>query len=89
MFAAVILQKKSCITQASAIKNTIQSRLELWAAGHYAELVNDCINEGKQGMVRSEPVKGDKEEVLETVRRQFNSMVLSRKIRGAVCFATE
>ena len=59
--------------------------------GLYAELANACVNEGKRGMARwdSAGFKGDEEEVLETVGRRFNSMVLARKILGAVCFATE
>ena len=80
MFPAVILRMKRDVTAASAIKNTITSRMDWWEAGCYAELVNACVLEGKRRMARWNPTnfEGD------AVGRRFNSMVYSRKLRGAV-----
>ncbi|KAL3795565.1 hypothetical protein ACHAWO_009861 [Cyclotella atomus] len=88
IFAAVVLRRKASVRSASSIKATIEARLKLWEAGRFAELVGDCVAEGKRGRV-SKSKSGDTEEELDSIGRRFNTMFLSGKVRGAVRFATD
>jgi hypothetical protein len=55
LFAPVILNRKSGVVKASEITKTISSRLELWEAGRYAELVNEVAIEGESGVAGRKP----------------------------------
>jgi hypothetical protein len=89
LFAPVILNRKSGVVKASEITKTIGSRLELWEAGRYAELVNEVGIEGESGVAGRKPDEWKEDgEVSSRVAGAFNSMVLDGKIRGAVRFAT-
>ena len=89
VFAAVVLSRSSTVKSASGIKATIEARLKLWEAGRYAELVGDCVTEGKRKGFGKHSERRDTEEELSNIARRFNTMFLGGKIRGAVRFATD
>jgi hypothetical protein len=89
LFAPVILNRKSGVVKAGDITKTIMSRLEMWEAGRFAELVNEVVIEGESGVAGRKPDEwGENGEVSSGVASTYNSMVLDGKIRAAVRFAT-
>jgi hypothetical protein len=88
-FCAVILNRKLNTISASSIRKVIESRLDMWDAGCYNELVEEVVIRGKSGIAGggSHSWKEDGE-VSESVAKLFNSMVLDGKLRSGVRFAT-
>ena len=89
VFAAVVLGRKSTVRSASGIRATIEARLKLWEAGRFAELVGDCVSEGKRKGYGQSSSSRDTEDEMSSIAKRFNTMYLSGKIRGAVRFATD
>jgi hypothetical protein len=89
VFCAVILSHKSNIIRAHAIREAIEMRMDLWAAGRYRELVTEVVIKGKSGVAGNNGHKWEEDgTVSESVARKYNSMMLDGKVRGAVRFAT-
>ncbi|KAL3768952.1 hypothetical protein ACHAWO_004062 [Cyclotella atomus] len=89
VFCAVILNRKTNTISASSIRKVVESRLDMWEAGCYNELVEEVVIRGKSGIAGSgEHSWNDDGEVSDSVAKRYNSMVLDGKIRSAVRFAT-
>ncbi|KAL7502373.1 hypothetical protein ACHAXN_001332 [Cyclotella atomus] len=89
VFCAVVLNRKTDIISASSIRNMIESRLDMWDAGCYNELVEEVCIRGKSGIAGGKDHSWKEDgEVSESVAKRYNSMVLDGKIRSAVRFAT-
>jgi hypothetical protein len=89
VFCAVVLNRKTDIISASSIRNMIESRLDMWDAGCYNELVEEVCIRGKSGIAGGKDHSWKEDgEVSESVAKRYNSMVLDGKIRSAVQFAT-
>ena len=89
LFPPLILHRLGYVKSASEIKRKIISRMDLWEAGRYTELVQEVIISGKSGVAGRKPEEWEGEEVSESVARTYNNMVIDGRIlRDAVRFAT-
>ncbi len=84
VFAAVILQVKPMTRGTDAIRWLLDYRMDLWAKGHYASLVDDAEGEAlrRLGGNRWEPDE-------ESIARAYNAKVKSGRLRSAVRNATQ
>jgi hypothetical protein len=83
IFAACVLRKSPGVIRARDIKRRVERRLQLWTDGHYDALVQDIIGEAMRGASSG---RGTADE--DIIACKYNSMVLDRKLRAAVRFAT-
>ena len=73
------------VCQARKIRARIIRRMYLWERGQHAGLVGDAEAEGAACDCRA-AFSGEEED--NAVARSFHETVLSRKLRQAVCWAT-
>ncbi|KAL7503120.1 hypothetical protein ACHAXN_000965, partial [Cyclotella atomus] len=89
VFCAAILTRKQDVYRAKGIREVIDTKLDLWEAGRYDELVEEVVIRGKSGVAgRNCHSWTEDGEVSDSVARKYNSMMLDGKVRGAVRFAT-
>ena len=79
IFPAAILRRVPGVTRAKAIRKRLTRRLDSWAKGMMAELVQDTINTAKRGVGGGNPSVDD-----ESIARKYHSMVINGRLRAAV-----
>ena len=84
VFQMVILQRSPKVVSATAIRNRIKSRLQLWMNGEFEWLVHDTVTEMKTIRYNQ-----SHHQTQEQVAKVYSRLLLQGKVRAAVRWLTE
>ena len=83
IFPIVILRKETGVSRCKHIRARIKKRMKRWRDGKVAELVEDTVATARRG---EGGLKRDKDN--DSIARQYHSMVIGGRLRGAVRMLT-
>ena len=86
LLAPCILKKTKAAKTNSETKPLLWARMDAWEAGRFVAMVKDVE---ECGMEDGWGLSHNSDFYLESAGRRYNSMVLSGKIRAAVCMVTD